>query len=114
MALEKVTKQIYEAFFIAGSMLKNQDADEVVDLVLSTVAAQDVDGNDVSNTVLLQSTKKLVSDPEGSYVDNALSIQCRAGLEVESPYIITFYMTTDKGNKWEVDMKLVIKEVPAS
>lgn len=114
MALKKVTKQIYEAFFIAGSMLKNQDADEVVDLALSTVAAQDKDGNDVSAIVLVQTTKKLESDPEGSYIDNALSIQCRAGLEDESPYVITFYMTTDKGNKWEVDMQLVIKEVPAS
>ena len=112
MALAKVTKQSYEAFFIAGSIIKNQEADEVVELATSTVAAQDKDLNDVSGIVLEQATKKLADDPEGNYINNALAIQCKAGAEAASPYVITFYMETNKGNKWEVDMKLVLKEVP--
>jgi len=110
VALEKVTKQNYEAFFIAGSILNNQEADEVVELASSSVTAEDKDGTDKSTEILVQASKKLADDPNGSYSDNALAIQCKAGIEGESMYKVTFYMETNKGNKWEVDMNIKVKE----
>ena len=111
MALSKITKQSYERFFVRGSILNVQeDGTETVDLNSSIVRAEDKDGNLVSSAVLDQATKALDSDPKGSYTNNAVKIRFQNGRESLSPYIVTFRMPTSKGNRWEVDVKVVIKE----
>lgn len=115
MAMEKTTKQSWEEYFVSGSILNVQkDGTETIVLATSEIEAIDSEGNDALATVIDMTTKKLDNDPNGSYTNNLLSVRCRAGVETSSPYVITFKMITTEGNKWEVDMKLVIKEVPAS
>ena len=114
MAIEKTTKQSWEEYFIAGSILNVQkDGTETVVLLTSSIEAVDKNGDDALATVIDAATKKLDSDPDGSYSDNMLAVRCKAGSETSgSPYVVTFKMITTEGNKWEVDMKLVIKEIP--
>jgi len=102
MALESFTKQSWEEFVIAGSLENVIATGEAIDLGSSSVAAVDKNGDDVSTTVLDQGT--LIDD--GYY----LKIRCRAGDESLSPYKITFKIPTDAGNKWEIDVKMKIKE----
>ena len=103
-------KQAWEAFYIAGSILKVQTDTEVIVLANSSVLAEDKDGNDVSTTFLEQATKVLGTDPKGSFADNQLEIRIRDGEEALSPYKVTFRMETDEGNKWEVDRKVEVEE----
>ncbi len=109
--LKSISKQSYEEFFIAGSILNVQGATEVIVVGSSTVAAEDKEGTDVSTTFLEQATITTDDDPEGSYATNMLSIRVRAGDEDGSPYKVTFYMMTDEGNKWEVDLEVKIEEI---
>jgi len=112
VALEKTTKQSWEEYPIAGSILNVQkDENEKVVLATSVIEAIDKEGEDALATVIDMPTKTLDDDPDGTYIDNMLSVRCKGGTEAGSPYIVTFKMTTSEGNKWEVDMKLVIKEV---
>lgn len=115
MAIGKVKKQSWEAFYIAGSILPWQEdgSTEVVELATSTVIAEDVDGTDVSVTFLVQGTKVLSSDPDGDFTNNMLSIRLAGdgGLEADSPFKVTFKMITDEGNQFEVDVMVYVKEI---
>lgn len=110
MAIKNITKQSWEAFFIAGSILNVQGAAETVLPGSSTVLAEDKDGTNVSATFLDQATIITDNDPDGSYTDNMLSMRVRAGSESASPYKVTFRMTTSEGNQWEVDMQVTVEE----
>ena len=116
MAIEKVKKQAWEAFYIAGSILEWQadGSTEVVVLATSTVIAEDKDGTDVSDTFMEQGTKVLDSDPDGDFDDNMLSMRLATmgGLEAASPFYVTFKMITDEGNYYEVDYRVEVKEIP--
>ena len=112
MAIEKFEKQSWEKFPIWGSILNVQDASETVVLATSKVIAMDKDGREMDEVVLDQSSKVLGDDPDGSYTDNMLGIKVRAGSKLESPYYITFKMITTAGNQWEVDVKMVVKDIP--
>ena len=115
MAITKVKKQAWEAFYIAGSILSWQDDDstEVVVLATSTVIAEDKDGTDVSDTFMNQGTKVLDSDPDGDFTDNMLSMRLTSdgGAEAASPFKVTFKMITDEGNYYEVDVRVEVKEI---
>lgn len=112
MAITKTTKQGWEEYFIAGSIIDVQkDGTEKVLLATSSIEAIDSEGEDALATIVEVATKKLDDDPEGSYTDNMLSVRCRGGVETLSPYIVTFKMITTEGQKWETEMKIVIKEV---
>lgn len=115
MAIGKVKKQSWEAFYIAGSILPWQEdgSTEVVDLATSTVIAEDAEGTDVSATFLEQATKALDDDPDGDFSDNMLSMQLKGegGLEADSPFKVTFKIITDEGNQFEVDVRVEVKEI---
>ena len=112
MSITKTTKQSWEEYPIAGSILNVQkDGNEKVLLSSGIIEAVDNAGEDALATVIDMPTKSLDDDPDGNYTDNMLSVKCKGGTEAGSPYIVTFKMPTTEGNKWEVDMKLVIKEV---
>ena len=115
MAIGKVKKQAYEAFYIAGSILEWQadDSTEVVILATSTVIAEDAAGTDVSATFLDQGTKRLDDDTDGDFDDNMLSIRLASdgGAEADSPFKVTFKIITDEGNYFEVDVRVEVKEI---
>lgn len=98
-----IDKQPYEAFPIAGSILKVQTDTESINLLSSSVTAEDKNGDNVSDTFLEQSTKTLGDDPAGTYTNNLLLIRIRAGDPSLYPYKVTFYMQTTEGNKFESD-----------
>jgi hypothetical protein len=72
----------------------------------------DKNGREADEIVLDQSTKVLASDPDGSYTDNMLGMKVQGGSKLFSPYYITFKMITNSGNKWEVDVKMNVKDIP--
>lgn len=108
--MKKFKKQIYEEFYIYASILKVQDDDESIVLGTSAVTAVDVNEDDASAIVLDDTTIKLSDDPDNIYTNNVLAVQVKAGTEALSPYQITFKIVTDKGNKWEIDVQMTIKE----
>ena len=103
MVLEHFRKQPYEEFYIAGCYSNVLETGETLVIGGSIVTAVDTDGNDKSSDVLDQATI--------SVVDSKLQIRCKAGIESESPYQITFKTTTSTGNKWEIDVKMDVDEV---
>jgi hypothetical protein len=109
--MEQFEKQSREIFPIWGSILNVQDPDETIILATSTVTATDKDGKDAGE-ILNQSTKILNDDPDGSYNDNLLGIKVRGGSSEFSPYYITFLMWTSASNRWEVDVKMKVKDLP--
>lgn len=109
MAISSFVKQSSETFYVYGSILRVQDADEVIILGSSSVTAVDDDGTDVTSTILVSGSEALSADPDGSYVDNALRVRVRAGVATGSPYKLTFLMVTNKGNTYEVDAQMVVR-----
>ena len=105
-----IDKQPYEAFPIAGSILKVQTDTESINLLSSSVAAEDKNGNDVSDTFLEQASKALGNDPKGSYTNNLLMMRVQAGDPLLYPYKVTFYMNTTEGNKYESDRIVNVEE----
>jgi hypothetical protein len=114
MAIGKVKKQSWEAFYIHGSILKWQadGSTETVVLATSTVIAENAEGVDVSDTFLDQTSKALSSDPNGDFDDNMLSIRplSEGGVEADSPFKVTFKIITSAGNYYEVDVRVIVKE----
>jgi len=108
--VDSFSKQPYEAFVIYGDIVDVQLAGEAIAIGNSSVVAEDKDGNDVSTVVLDQSTIAVGDSPDGG-TSNILQIQCRAGVGTESPYKVSFKMETDQNNKWEVDVKMKVKEL---
>lgn len=105
MAIESFAKQSWEEFVVAGSIEDVVASGELIDLSPSLVIAEDKEGVDVSTTVLDQLTK--TKDDTLHY----LKIRCKAGAEASSPYKITFRVDTDQGNRYEIDVKMKVKEL---
>lgn len=113
--IAKTEKQIYEEYYIAGSILNVQkDGTEKCVLATSEIEAIDNNGDDALAAIIDLPTKKLDNDPDGSYTDNMVSVRVKAGTEALSPYIVTWKMPTTEGNKWETEMRVTIKELPTS
>lgn len=110
--MDEFEKQSREVFPIYGSIINVQESTETVDLASSVVTAMDKDGKDAGE-VVSQATKVLADDPDGSYTDNMLGIKVQNGEQSKSPYYITFLMLTSAANKYEVDVKMKIKEYPS-
>ena len=109
MALESFEKQPYEEITIAGDFESVMASTEALVLATSTVTATDKNGSDVSSTVLDQSTKAIGDSPDGG-TSNALKMRCRAGSESLSPYKLSYRGVTSTGDKWEIDIRMKIKE----
>lgn len=102
MAIEKFKKQSYEEFSIGGDFSANFDDGTIISS--QTVTATDVSGTDVSTEVLDQST---ISNDGASMVN----VLVRAGEEANQPYKITFRCVDSMGYKWELDVKMEVKEI---
>lgn len=102
-AMESFGKQPYEAFVIAGDYKDVLESTESLILGSSAVSAMDKDGVDASADVLVDATKT-VDGP-------LLKMRCKAGTMAKQPYKITFRTVTDQNNKWEIDVRMRIKEI---
>ena len=109
MALDKFTKQSFEEFRISADFGNNFQAKESLVIGSCTVTAADKDGNDVSSTVLDGTTIATADGATSGVALSALQVLVKAGSESESPYKITCQGVTDKGHKWELDVRMVIK-----
>jgi len=102
IVIEEFEKQPYEEFFVAGDYSTVLDDDETLVLAQCVVSAVDKGGTDASSAVLDLPTM----DVDGPY----LKVRCRAGDPSLSKYKITFRCVTSEGNKWEIDVKMKVKE----
>ena len=104
MALDSVEKQSYESFILAAGFGNNMASGEELVLGSCSVSALKSDATDATTIVLTVATLAVSSD--GQY----LQVRVKAGVEVDSPYKITFKGVTDLGNQWEKDIELSIVE----
>lgn len=90
-----------EIFPIEANFSQVLTTGEAVTLASCTVSAVDSVGDDAA-AVLDQTTKGLSSSSKG------LVIKVKGGTVPLGPYIITFILKTDQGNKWGMDVKMVM------
>ena len=100
MALAIFTKQSYEDFPISADFSKDMATGET--LISQTITAIDNAGDDATASIL--------STPTNDGATQAL-IRVFAGTEALSPYKVTFRVVTSIGNKWELDIKMKVKEL---
>jgi len=74
--MTRINKHPTEEFDASGSIRLVQQAGEAVNLGSSAATATDKDGNDVSTTLLDQTTLRVTSDPDGG-ANNALTVLVR-------------------------------------
>jgi hypothetical protein len=98
--MEEFIKQPYEAFAITGDFSANMAETETI--LTATAVAVDKNGNDVSDTVLDDTTVDIGAQ--------SFSILVQAGLVYESPYIISLRCVTDSDHQWELDVRMRIKD----
>lgn len=102
MAIEKFKKQSYEEFPIDAGFSANFGT--LTTIASQVVTAEDKDGNDVSTTIIDQGS--IIND--GAAI---VSLTVRAGSESASPYKITVRIIDSDGYKWELDIKMEVKEI---
>lgn len=111
-----VEKQSYEEFRIHADFGLNMEDGEVLVVGSCTIVCVDKDNQDVTATLLDDSTKAIIDGddpPEGSGVVSAgLQVLIKGGSEAAQPYKYTFKGVTDltPPNKWERDITLRIRE----
>ena len=102
MGLTKTEKQGWERYFVYGDFSDVLDDDELIDIGDCVFLAEDVQGDDALADVL---------DTAAAYVEgSSVYVRVMDGAEVDSPYKFTIRVETSKGNRWEVDGQLKIKE----
>ncbi|MDY6957797.1 MAG: hypothetical protein SVK08_01435 [Halobacteriota archaeon] len=102
MSTNYFSKQNYETFTVAANFTNVMNSDETIVLASSDVVAEDKDGNDVSDTVLVSGSKA---------VDGFnLKIRVQAGTAASSPYKITYKAVTNVGEQYEVDQFMEVEE----
>ena len=100
--MEKFFKQPAETFPIAADFGAVLADEETIDGTASSVSAKDEDGFDVTNDVI----------ESGSLtVNGAKMIITVKGGEDGKVYQITFSCCTDIGNYFELDVRMIVKDV---
>ncbi|MFH1984761.1 MAG: hypothetical protein ABIL58_23215 [Pseudomonadota bacterium] len=102
-----IEKQPWEAFFVAGDFAAELATGETLDdgetgTEGNHITAMDNAGNDVSDTFLDQDTLSIGV--------STLTIRCRGGSEAASPYKIDFRCVTTDANKYEVEMRVKVRD----
>jgi len=100
MTVETLEKQPFEQFPITFDYSRNMATGETCASL--EVIVSDKDGNDVSTT--------LVDDATISLSGQTASVRVRAGSVAASPYYISGRTVTNLTNKWEIDVKLTVRE----
>jgi hypothetical protein len=99
-----IEKQPFEAFPVYGKFTKVLEEGETIDIINSEVIVSDKDGNvDAS----------MVDEPTKNVQEDKLVIRIQNGSPENSPYNVSFRITTSLGNKWEVDAQLNVIEKKA-
>lgn len=98
--MESTEKQPWEEFTLEADFSLNMQSDET--LSNPTVTAVDKNGTDVSTTFLDTNTVQA----------SGQSVFCliRGGTEDVQPYIVTFRAETSVNHKWELDVKIKVKD----
>ncbi len=113
MQVESFEKTEWEEFVIAGSYEDQQDVNEIIELALSDIKAWHWDDRAVEKTAeILDIATKSKDDAKGY-----LKVRVKGGDAAEIPtdgknpgtYLITFYITTNHANQFEVDVKMKVK-----
>jgi len=106
MAVESFTKQNWEEWVIAGSIEDVVDTGETIDLASSDIKAWSYSdlATEVTSDVIEIATK--AKDDVLHY----LKVRVKGGTTTLTPYKITFYIVTSLANKYEIDVKMKIKE----
>jgi len=99
--MEEFSKQSGEAWTIAGDFSENMESTESI--ASHTVTCVDDNGEDATSTILSDDAVR------GQRVE----VFVQDGSDAVTPYIITFRIVTNTtpAHKWELDVKMVIKEV---
>ena len=100
--MERFEKQPSERFAIYGDFSENMVTDETI--VSHTVTAVDASGADATNEVL-----QSCSDAHAGQIVQVV-VQTGETSANKTPYKITFRVTTSTANKWELDVKMKIKD----
>jgi hypothetical protein len=107
-----ITKQSYEEFRIDVDFGLNMETGEALVVGSCTVVCEDKDGEDVTTTLLDDTTKKLVTGSSSALANGGLQVLIKGGSEAAEPYKYTFKGVTDldPANKWEKDVTMRIRE----
>ncbi len=100
--MEQFNKQPAETYPIAVDF--NECLAPGEGIVSQEVLAYDKDGNDATAEVLLPST--IGNDGEGRVV-----VTVTGGDQEIKTYKLTFRCTTTNGNRWEMDIKMMVVEL---
>lgn len=104
--METIEKQAYEKFYLKADYTEVLGSSETISSY--TVTAQDKDGTDVTSTIIENSSEIIGTGDDAG----RLLYRVQAGTEASSPYYVTAKVETSAGNKFEVDHRLVVREVP--
>jgi len=100
--MESFEKQPYEEFVIAADFVNVLEDAETIESG-PTVTATDVDGEDA--------VLDIIDDTTISVSGSQVLVLVKAGVELSSPYQITFQCVTSNGNKWELDVHMFVREL---
>lgn len=108
-------KQPYESFIVGIDFSHTMEEGEELVLGSCNVTAVDKDGADVSSDIVDNTAKAVTTadaaDITTTPVTNAmLATRIKGGTVALSKYLITYRVTTTLSNKYEVDLKLSVKE----
>jgi hypothetical protein len=114
MAVESFTKQSWEEWVIAGSIDDVIDTGETIVEATSDIKAWHWDDETTEKTTDLIEIATKAADNTNFW----LKVRVKGGDATEVPeggsnpgvYKITFYIITSLGNKYEIDVKMKIKE----
>jgi len=109
-SVDSFQKQNYERWFISGDLYGRLEEGENIDLTNTSIIATDKDGNDATADILQLATKALTDSPDGG-TNNGVKLRVQEGEEDKSPYKITFRIPTDRDNRFEIDLKVKLKEL---
>jgi len=96
-----IVKQTYEKFPITFDYSLNMSDGETV----TTLAVTAVDSTDVD------ATATIIDTPSITLSGQTGSVKIQAGSESNSPYNISGKCITSLGNKFELDVKLIVEEI---
>ena len=100
--MESFEKTAYEAFYIEADFKKVLRSGHTI--LGDTLVILDKNGNDVSSSIVKAS----------GISGKKILIQVQAGSIEASPYKITVYVTTNLGDKWELDIRMEVKALSFS
>lgn len=101
--MDSFKKQSWEEWRVAGSFSKMALTGEAAVSAGSTITAMDKNGDDATSDIVDAGYKVVDGTKLWGRVKN--------GAAAKSPYKMTFKIVTSLGNKFEVDVRVKVKEI---